>query len=149
MVNFVVNFSNDTLYGDVQLCMQAYNCLYYTIICIVFVCVFFFTGIFYIFLFKRNRIHLVFSVDRKIPTRGSTVPVGNEAWNFPVDTEHQWLMPSQNIFEIGFSLIWTWSIRGKEAKWKILVKSNNFGSKLFLLFKLRKRIPTLDIFIKE
>ena len=57
MVNFVVNFSNDTLYGDVQLCMQAYNCLYYTIICIVFVCVFFFTGIFYIFLFKRNRIH--------------------------------------------------------------------------------------------
>ena len=27
---------------------------------------------------------LVFSGDREIPTRGSTVPVGNEAWDFPV-----------------------------------------------------------------
>ena len=44
---------------------------------------------------------LVFSGERKIPTRGSTVPVGNEAcpvsywnggpegWDFPFRTEHQ------------------------------------------------------------
>ena len=44
---------------------------------------------------EMNKIH-------KIPTQGSTVPVGNEAcrvshwnggpegWDFPIDTEHQW-----------------------------------------------------------
>ena len=53
---------------------------------------------------KINIIHhyQMFSGDRKIPTRGSTVPVGNEAcrvshwnggpegWDFPVNTEHKW-----------------------------------------------------------
>ena len=45
-----------------------------------------------------NRIHRWFSGDRKIPTRGSAVPVGNKAcrvsqWNGgPRDSEHQWLI---------------------------------------------------------
>ena len=44
---------------------------------------------------------LMFSVDRKIPTQGPTLPVGNsltefpterlhEGWDFPVNTEEQW-----------------------------------------------------------
>ena len=44
---------------------------------------------------------LVFNGDRKIQTRVSTVPAflvfhwngGPEIWEFPVDTEHQWLIP--------------------------------------------------------
>ena len=49
----------------------------------------------------KNNLSLVFSGNRKIPTRGYTVSVGNEGcrvshwndghecWDFPVDTEHQ------------------------------------------------------------
>ena len=46
---------------------------------------------------KKNR-PLMFRVDRKIPTHGSTVPVGNKAswdgglsgWDFLVSIEHEW-----------------------------------------------------------
>ena len=68
-------------------------------------------------------------------------------WTSMIDSFSQ--MPLPNIFKIGFYFIWTWSIRSKWVKQKISSKSNNFGRKLFLLFKLRKRIPTLDIFIKK
>ena len=58
-------------------------------------------------------------------------------------------MPSQNIFKIGFSLLLNMEYQRQTSETKKkLAKSNNFGSKLFPLFKLRKHMPILDIFSK-
>ena len=77
---------------------------------------------------KKKR-SLVFSVDRKIPTLGSTVPVGNSAslgksrflqerwtlgWDFPVSTEHQWwilFIPHGQRYGIDFTNSMTRSCR--------------------------------------
>ena len=59
-------------------------------------------------------------------------------WTSVVDSfSHHLIVLRISLFEQG-------RVRGKWAN-KISAKSNNFGTKMFLLFQLRKRIPTLAI----
>ena len=99
----------------------------------------------------------MFSGDRKIPTRGSTVPMGNAAgpagprigiflstlnFNDQFFFSYAFTNDSFSLFEHG-------TARGKRAKQKNSAKSNKFGTEMFLMFLLRKRIPTLYIFIHK
>ena len=54
-------------------------------------------------------------------------------------------IPSPNSFKNDSSL----NLKVSKVNDRNKTKSNNFGTEMFILFLLRKRIPTLDIFIHK
>ena len=60
-------------------------------------------------------------------------------WTSMVDSFSHTTSP--NVFSLS---VWTWKCQEVNERIKS-AKSNNFGTKMFLLFQLRKRIPTLAI----
>ena len=103
----------------------------------------------------------MFSGDREIQTRGSTVPVGNEAcrvshwnggpegWDIPVNTEHQWSIlfltyHHRILLRMTPSLCLNTEVSDVNERNKTFQQSQTI-----LVPKCSfKRIPTLDIFIQ-
>ena len=96
----------------------------------------------------------MFNGNRKTPTWGSIVPAcivshwnnGSESWDFPVDTVSKGDSLSHTILLNSFtnvpSLFEHESVRSKWAN-KKSAKSNNFGTKIFLLFQLENTYQRL------
>ena len=92
---------------------------------------------------KKNR-PFMFSVDRKIPNLGSTVPVGDKAswnggpsgWDLPVSNEHQWW------------ILCVWYAREKfavELQIKFKFFTICYGSKSLHFLKTEEKMSLLHI----
>ena len=108
----------------------------------------------------------MFSGERKIPNWVSTGPMGNEAcrvsnWTvdqrvgiFPVDTEHQWSIlfltyHHRIVLRITPSLCLNMEVSEVNVRNKHFQQSQTILVPKYDTRELRKRIPTLDIFIHK